>query len=388
VKEKETMQSTLRTSIHPCTLLTPDKTNPDLFLCGCYELDEASQKRKGSLLFGQIREENLEVQHEVPTSSGVLDIVSHKDKLLVALSESTLEIWNRDGSSTSSASSIRKETEGLFLSVNSNLSHENAGEKRIVVSTQNGSVIVYRYEESSGSLEEESFLESAHQLCNENIPVYIANISPYDSNCVVSGGDDLKFKIWDLRSSLTKPEIICKYHDAGVTSLEWFPSPEQQHLFISGSYDERCALWDFRHLKTPLMEIETGGGAWRIKWMNHFSSSSSSSSNGNNNNNNNNEIDLKNQFISVCNMQHGSSIFQLNLETMTVEGSYCFSDDESEGRNPLYYGSEVIRRRTVTTEEGSGGGSGEKRMMEFEMISCSFYDNLIYKWKTSFPLIS
>jgi diphthamide biosynthesis protein 7 len=83
---------------------------------------------------------------------------------------------------------------------------------------------------------------------------------------VISGGDDCKMKLWDLRSNIKKP-MQCigeEEFNAGVTAVTYHPCLE--HVFCSGSYDESIRLWDMRKMNTPLSRIEVGGGVWRVKW--------------------------------------------------------------------------------------------------------------------------
>ncbi len=94
------------------------------------------------------------------------------------------------------------------------------------------------------------------------------------ADTVISGGDDCKMKLWDLRlceessdvsSSNTTPITVKKDFDAGVTAVSYHPSLE--HVFAVGSYDEVVRLWDMRKLDgEPLGQVNVGGGVWRIKW--------------------------------------------------------------------------------------------------------------------------
>ncbi len=253
------------TNLHPCSLFRVSNevfshTNEDskYFLCGCYELDEATQSRKGKLLLGEVNDNNSEhsIQpvQEYDCSSGILDLIVRDNIIYMSFSDSTLEVHQIEEDKTiNKIAAISKPSEGLYLSVNTD-PNADLSLRKLVCSTQQSSVLVYSMSERG--LAEEYAIENAHQLFSENVPIWIANINPHDSNQVVSGGDDLQFQFWDTRSSPTSPQMRSKFHQAGVTSLEWFP--ERDHLFISGSYDETCAIWDLRAMKRPLMTIETG----------------------------------------------------------------------------------------------------------------------------------
>mmetsp|Transcript_7489 Transcript_7489/g.14209 ORF Transcript_7489/g.14209 Transcript_7489/m.14209 type:complete len:489 (+) Transcript_7489:130-1596(+) len=90
------------------------------------------------------------------------------------------------------------------------------------------------------------------------------------SNSVLSGGDDCKMKLWDMRTC-HKPMHVQDDFEAGVTAVSYHPRLE--HIFAVGSYDEKIRIWDMRKLGgrssnggLPLDCIDVGGGVWRIKW--------------------------------------------------------------------------------------------------------------------------
>jgi hypothetical protein len=88
----------------------------------------------------------------------------------------------------------------------------------------------------------------------------------WDENVVYSGGDDLKFKGWDIRAPSSPTFVDNKSFSGGVTSIQ--SSPYEEHIIAVGSYDESVRLFDTRLLARPsaLGHANVGGGAWRVKW--------------------------------------------------------------------------------------------------------------------------
>ena len=37
-------------------------------------------------------------------------------------------------------------------------------------------------------------------------------------------------------------------------------------IVATGSYDDHVRLWDVRALKSPVSELNVGGGAWPCRW--------------------------------------------------------------------------------------------------------------------------
>ncbi|EQC39704.1 hypothetical protein SDRG_03132 [Saprolegnia diclina VS20] len=103
----------------------------------------------------------------------------------------------------------------------------------------------------------------AHDMFGQDIEVWITAWHAHVEHVLYSGGDDAVFKGWDLR--MDRPTFLKRdVHSMGVCSVQSHPLDE--HLVAVGSYDEAITLWDARHMSTPLLRHETGGGVWRLKW--------------------------------------------------------------------------------------------------------------------------
>ena len=96
-----------------------------------------------------------------------------------------------------------------------------------------------------------------------DLEVWITAFNYHNTSIIYSGADDSLFKGWDSRA-LGSPTFVNRTHQAGVTSIQ--SHPLQQHVLVTGSYDEYVRLWDTRSLKQPVAEHSVGGGVWRLKW--------------------------------------------------------------------------------------------------------------------------
>ncbi|XP_033335696.2 diphthine methyltransferase [Megalopta genalis] len=133
--------------------------------------------------------------------------------------------------------------------------HDNESNLSIVVSDSKGSITLFDINE-----DELIYINSwyAHKF-----EAWITAFDYWDTNVIYSGGDDCKFKKFDIRIERC-PVAINKAHDAGVTSLH--SNAMREFLLASGSYDESLRLWDTRNLNSPISKIDLGGGVWRLKW--------------------------------------------------------------------------------------------------------------------------
>ncbi|CAK9007565.1 Diphthine methyltransferase (Diphthamide biosynthesis protein 7) (DPH7) (WD repeat-containing protein 85) [Durusdinium trenchii] len=94
---------------------------------------------------------------------------------------------------------------------------------------------------------------------------WITAFDCWDAQVLVSGADDAKLKVWDLRIGTAAPLQTNRVHEAGVCSVQF--STLKQHVFATGSYDQQVRVWDRRKLKEPtLPALNLQGGVWRVKW--------------------------------------------------------------------------------------------------------------------------
>ena len=128
---------------------------------------------------------------------------------------------------------------------------------------------------------------------------------------------------------------------AGVTAVA--PSPHQEGLVATGSYDERLRFWDLRSLAAPVLtrELPTGGGVWRVKW--HPTCPGA---------------------LLIANMHAGFCTVRAKPPEQ-AEVVEVYSEHESLGYGAdWWFGG---------APEGRGGGD--------VVATCSFYDNLLHVWE-------
>ncbi len=260
----------LKMNYHTCSIekLPSSSGHSPLFVCGSYELDENSSTRVGSvaLMKYEVRDAKLTVVKEYSCESGVLDMKLCGTSLGCAMSDGSLDMYTFDADhmSMDKVTTVSMPDEGLFLSLDFenrliNAETETATGSRIAVSTQSSSVVVYKYAETQ--LIQEAHMSSTHTMLGEPMPAWIVAFDPHSRNTLLSGGDDCRFRLWDVRimdnsGDSCTPIAMNKRHTAGVTSVQWHP--HDSNVFVTGSYDEHAIVWDQRNLSQPLLDIHTG----------------------------------------------------------------------------------------------------------------------------------
>lgn len=80
---------------------------------------------------------------------------------------------------------------------------------------------------------------------------WTVDTSAHDSNIIISGSDDYKIKIWDLKQKRSTLTIDLK---ANVCSVRF--SPQNGHLIAAGSADHRIWLFDIRKPSSPIFNAK------------------------------------------------------------------------------------------------------------------------------------
>jgi WD40 repeat protein len=289
IKMQKRVVCDIATEVHPCCIeyLPPnfggysalsvhpsdaDEEPARLFVCGEYELQEELQRRVGYLKVYDSRDGS--VLTSVECNSGILDMKVIGDHMGVVMSTGRLSLFGLADGALMEQDSVGRDEEGFFLSLSaSKRVGEDDGEhdRKVAVSTEKSSLIIF--DKKSTGLQESTAISNAHILCGESVPAWMVLFNPYDSNMLLSGGDDNIARRWDIRvdnSTMASATGILRIHDCGVTSACW--SPTSEHEFAVGSYDATMSIWDARMLKKPTRREDTG---WRI--ANRFQCSSSSS---------------------------------------------------------------------------------------------------------------
>eukprot|EP01095_Lingulamoeba_sp_RSL-Kostka_P002083 TRINITY_DN12934_c0_g1_i1.p1 TRINITY_DN12934_c0_g1~~TRINITY_DN12934_c0_g1_i1.p1 ORF type:complete len:401 (-),score=119.99 TRINITY_DN12934_c0_g1_i1:8-1210(-) len=366
----------------------------NIFVCGCYQLDEETRRRIGGI---HLFELNIEKENEnnsidennenessgennesscfdriqfIETQSGILD-TSWCDKDLVT-AESTgkvslyeIENGSSDGNDNNKPQlrlkgkcSIEENSKlGISLAVDWNCySHEENVNRNVVSSYTNGEIAIFDVNRFSlNEIEDED--DIILKWKGHHYEPWACCYNKLNHNLIFSGGDDLKLKCWDIRLDCQFPTFVNAQYDMGVTCIQC--SPFDENIFAVGSYDQSLQLYDIRNPKKSLSSIDLGGGIWRIKWhptnkkqiltacmrgnynLVSIGDCSVEQQQQNNNNGDNDDIDYSNLY---------------NLG---------FYDSVHNSKESLAYGVDWIRNKENTFDH---------------IASCSFYNHICSVW--------
>ncbi|KDQ30788.1 hypothetical protein PLEOSDRAFT_1037842 [Pleurotus ostreatus PC15] len=349
-------------TVYPADALEfcPHPAAQDIFVCGTYKLDDASedpaaapspQHRRGQCLVFAV-EDAGEPKIDRPASYSGYEMVSAINRcqrrsnnplLGVANSEGrvTLHEWESDERNLRQLADIEcASSDILCLSLDwSNRRYTGTGTGSLVVSLSNGQLALLQPDDQNLAVTQ---LWHAHDY-----EPWIAAWDYWNTNLIYSGGDDLQLKCWDIREGFSKPVFLNRRFEAGVTTLQ--SNPHREHLLVVGSYDTSVRLYDSRKAVTPVGTADAGGGVWRVKW--HPSP-------------------LRADDLLVACMHDGFKILHFDgadKAPMQIQGTVAKRFDDHQS---LAYGADWSYARTTTNKT-------DRTLIG----SCSFYDHKLCLWR-------
>ncbi|KAL7748500.1 hypothetical protein RI367_006195 [Sorochytrium milnesiophthora] len=220
----------------------------DVLAVGTYQLREAEQQsRVGRLYLYQLQgvggEPSL-VEMQRIECDAILDMKwshqLHNDRALLGIAKSTghisfhhLSVADRHMQDLCRFDLDDPAT--LVLSLD--WRNRRGGDPACVVSNSDGTVALLDVSSDNGGSVKQVQSWTAHDA-----EAWITAFDYWDTWRVYSGGDDMRLKAWDVRTDCTSAALVSK------------------------AYDDRILVWDTRAMRSPLHDISTGGGVWRLKW--------------------------------------------------------------------------------------------------------------------------
>lgn len=258
-----------------------------------------------------------------------------------------------------------------FINYDGDDSRNEQCHDQIVSSYSNGTLTLHTIHPTNSNSSvgcchiEETHRWKGHDMFGCPAEVWTCSFLRGNANVVLSGADDCKLKLWDIRNTQRETYTIgATEFDAGVSAIS--PHPGRDHIFAVGSYDENLRIYDHRKLDQPMMKVGVGGGIWRIKW--HLScwddnNEQQSSSERNHE---------KKERLLIAAMHGGCRVIDIpGLDNYDCEYGGSSSVDDIE----------VLSEFTAHQSMAYGvdwvcfGGSGHDAA-----ASCSFYDQKAFLW--------
>lgn len=242
------------------------------FVCGTYQLEgntsESSSppcRRKGRIYLFQFKTKTNEFSelHRLETAA-ILDMKWLQQEnlefpiLAAANALGQIEVFTLENNQLIRKTTFELNTEfhnllALSLDWNCATASESNDERKILSSDSKGDITLLEYNGEH--------LTKLNSWSAHSFEAWICAFDKWDRNRVFTGGDDTFLHAFDIRGP--NKMLTNKSHIAGVTCL--LSHPKQEHILLTGSYDERLRIFDTRSMKKPVSDINLYGGIWRLK---------------------------------------------------------------------------------------------------------------------------
>ncbi|KAI9500589.1 WD40-repeat-containing domain protein [Coemansia spiralis] len=228
---------------------------------------------------------------------------------------------------------------------------ETSEEPSIVTSQSDGSVKLLKFAESR--------IETDARWQAHDLEAWITSFDYWNPSVVFSGGDDARFKGWDMRMDPrgSMPMFNSKHHQAGVCSIH--SNFHRQYMLATGSYDENVFIWDTRSMRRPLVEHNVGGGVWRLKWH-----------------------PQKPTQLLVAAMYNGFHVLDVSIDGITSLARVPLPKPADGAAVPasINLQSSFMKHKSIAygADWCQTQNNGET---DWLVGTCSFYDRIVYLWR-------
>ena len=310
-----------------------------------YHLDKKTQKKTGGIFFFDISEEKKLIPLEsenILLDYGILDIKFSKDNssIFTANSDYSYTIFNLKDISQNKQYLLKENESEEKKKITNDVIEIDSKEEKIFLGANDGQIFIEDLNTqkniSSIPLAHEYGIWSIHLLNNENT--------------FLSGGEDAQIKLWDIRQKNEFKNINSnkKSYQSSINFIDNLKCDLSNNILITGSYDEKIVLFDIRNFPKELKTIKTEHSVW----------------------------DMKQSFINEKNLLLMSSIYEgFNIWEIDPNNDYNMNHTL---RLPVTKNKNIFHGTIVY-----GIDIKNNNHKSIDILSCSFYDNLMMYWNYS-----
>ena len=313
-----------------------------------YHLDKTTQKKTGGIFFFDITEENKLIlidSENIILDYGILDIKFLNDNSLIftANSDYSYTTFNLKNNSRNKIFLDKDNTKEDKKKITNNVIEKNLKEEKLYIGANDGNIFIEDLQNSTNILK----IQNAHEY-----GIWSMHLLD-EGNIFLSGGEDSHISLWDIRCEGGKTGFknINKNNKSYQSSINFIDNLKcdlSNNMLITGSYDEKIVLFDIRNFPKELKSIKTEHSVW----------------------------DMKQSFINDKNLLLMSSIYEgFNIWEIKPNNDYNMAH---------------LLRLPVTKNENIFHGTivygidiKSENKNSINILSCSFYDNLMMYWNYS-----
>ena len=321
--------------------------NPKINLLSAgYHLDKNTQEKTGGIFFFQINSEHKLIplnEENVLLDYGILDIKFSKKNNLILTSNSdySYTIFDLIKNSRNKIYLYNTEEKELKNRITNDVIELSNSEEKIFFGTNDGNIYIHDLENQKNILT----INKAHEYG-------IWSIKLLDKeNIIITGGEDAKIKLWDIRTKPTQEnKLNDKSYQSSINYIDILKCDLSKNTLITGSYDEKIIFFDIRYFPKELASVKTEHSTWDIK----------QTSLGNKN------------LLFMASIYEGFNIWEIDNEKK-YEMKHLM-------RLPVTKDKDIFHKTIVYGVDIKNDISNNNNV---DILSCSFYDNLMMYWNYS-----
>ena len=310
-----------------------------------YHLDKETQKKTGGIFFFRLSESNKLIPLEsenILLDYGILDLKFSKDNsyIFTANSDYSYTIFNLNNNSQNKQYLLKENDMEEKKKITNDVIEIDSKEEKIILGANDGNIFIEDFLTQKNILSipnaHEYGIWSIHFLNNENV--------------FLSGGEDAQIKLWDIREKNKFKNVNSnkKSYESSINFIDNLKCDLSNNILITGSYDEKIVLFDIRNFPKELKTIKTEHSVW----------------------------DMKQCFIKDKNLLLMASIYEgFNIWEIELNNDYNMNHllrlPVTKDKN-IFHGTIVYGIDIKNNDNDS-----------IDILSCSFYDNLMMYWNYS-----
>ena len=170
-----------------------------------------------------------------------------------------------------------------------------------------------------------------------------------NDNIILTGGEDAKIKLWDIRDKSTKENIVNdKSYQSSINYIDLLKYDLSKNALVTGSYDEKIIFFDLRYFPKELKSVKTEHSTWDIK-----------------------QTSLgDNHLFLISSIYEGFNIWEIDKDY----------DMKHLLRLPVTKDKDIFHKTIVYGVDFENNFGNHNIVNSVDILSCSFYDNLMMYW--------
>ena len=327
-----------------------DLKNPKINLLSAgYHLDKNTQEKTGGIFFFNIDDDQKLIplnNENILLDYGILDIKFSKNNLIfTANSDYSYTIFDLINNSINKNYLYTSEEKEQKKNITNDILEIDNSEEKIFFGTNDGNIFINDLKTQKNI----STINKAHDY-----GIWSIKLLENNENIILTGGEDAKIKLWDLRSKNKNKEekVNDKSYQSSINYIDILKFDLSKNILITGSYNEKIIFFDLRNFPKELKSIKTEHSSWDMK----------QTTLGNKN------------IILISSIHEGFNIWEIDNEK-ELEMKHVL-------RLPLTKEKDIFHKSIVYGVDIKQNIDNENNK-SVDILSCSFCDNLMMYWNYS-----